>query len=457
MQQQKQSPDGGKSGGPSPDAPWPVSQLNAQVKNWIERLGHIWVEGQVTQVNMKSTWKLSYVTLRDVDQEASVQVTLSTSTLRNMATPLKNGDRVVMYGKPAFYAGRGSFSLWVTQVRHVGVGELLARIEELKRALAAEGLFDERLKRPLPFLPQRIGLITGRGSAAERDVLSVAKDRWPAVQFEVINTAVQGPNTVPEVLAALEKLESAPQVDVIIVARGGGSVEDLLPFSEEALSRAVSRMTTPVVSAIGHEPDNPVLDHVADVRAATPTDAAKRVVPDVVAERQYVSELRGRAAGALRGWVANEQRSLSNVRSRPVLADPMLPVARQQDLIAEAMQRKDRALGLAVRERRNHIMSLKAQVNALGPSQTLARGYSIVQVVPRDGTGPAVVTTVDQVQPGSQLRIRVPDGSLTAATMAVQPAPGGVEEKKKTAEQNNRNAGATAAEAGDANDERQED
>lgn len=457
MQQQKQSPKGGKSGGPSPDAPWPVSQLNAQVKNWIERLGHIWVEGQVTQVNMKSTWKLSYVTLRDVDQEASVQVTLSTSTLRNMATPLKNGDRVVMYGKPAFYAGRGSFSLWVTQVRHVGVGELLARIEELKRALAAEGLFDERLKRPLPFLPQRIGLITGRGSAAERDVLSVAKDRWPAVQFEVINTAVQGPNTVPEVLAALEKLESDPQVDVIIVARGGGSVEDLLPFSEEALSRAVSRMTTPVVSAIGHEPDNPVLDHVADVRAATPTDAAKRVVPDVVAERQYVSELRGRAAGALRGWVANEQRSLSNVRSRPVLADPMLPVARQQDLIAEAMQRKDRALGLAVRERRNHIMSLKAQVNALGPSQTLARGYSIVQVVPRDGTGPAVVTTVDQVQPGSQLRIRVPDGSLTAATMAVQPAPGGVEEKKKTAEQNNRNAGATAAEAGDANDERQED
>lgn len=457
MQQQKQSPDGGKSGGPSPDAPWPVSQLNAQVKNWIERLGHIWVEGQVTQVNMKSTWKLSYVTLRDVDQEASVQVTLSTSTLRNMATPLKNGDRVVMYGKPAFYAGRGSFSLWVTQVRHVGVGELLARIEELKRALAAEGLFDERLKRPLPFLPQRIGLITGRGSAAERDVLSVAKDRWPAVQFEVINTAVQGPNTVPEVLAALEKLESAPQVDVIIVARGGGSVEDLLPFSEEALSRAVSRMTTPVVSAIGHEPDNPVLDHVADVRAATPTDAAKRVVPDVVAERQYVSELRGRAAGALRGWVANEQRSLSNVRSRPVLADPMLPVARQQDLIAEAMQRKDRALGMAVRERRNHIMSLKAQVNALGPSQTLARGYSIVQVVPRDGTGPAVVTTVDQVQPGSQLRIRVPDGSLTAATMAVQPAPGGVEEKKKTAEQNNRNAGATAAEAGDANDERRED
>lgn len=422
----------GGGSGPSPDAPWPVAQLNSKVKQWIERLGHIWVEGQVTQVNMKPTWKLSYVTLRDVEQEASVQVTLSTSTLRSMATPLKNGDRVVMYGKPAFYAGRGSFSLWVTKVRHVGVGELLARIEELKRALAAEGLFDPRLKRPLPFLPRRIGLITGRGSAAERDVLSVAQDRWPAVQFEVINTAVQGPNTVPEVVAALQKLEADPNVDVIIVARGGGSVEDLLPFSEEALSRAVSRMNTPVVSAIGHEPDNPVLDHVADVRAATPTDAAKRVVPDVIAEKQYLAELRERAAGALRGWVAGEKRSLTDIRSRPVLSDPLLPVTRQQELIDEAIQRKDRALGMAVRERRNHIMSLKAQVNALGPSQTLARGYSVVQVVPRDGSGPAVVTTVDDVQPGSQLRIRVADGSVTAAAMAVQAAPGGVDTKVGT-------------------------
>ncbi|WP_246394988.1 exodeoxyribonuclease VII large subunit [Corynebacterium anserum] len=398
------------------------------MKQWIERLGHIWVEGQVTQVNMKPSWKLSYVTLRDVEQEASVQVTLSTSTLRSLTTPLNNGDRVVMYGKPAFYAGRGSFSLWVTRVRHVGIGELLARIEELKRALAAEGLFDPRLKRPLPFLPRRVGLITGRGSAAERDVLSVAQDRWPAVQFEVINTAVQGPNTVPEILAALEKLESNPDVDVVIVARGGGSVEDLLPFSEEALSRAVSRMTTPVVSAIGHEPDNPVLDHVADVRAATPTDAAKRVVPDVLAEKQYVMELRQRAAGALRSWVAGEKRSLSDLRSRPVLADPLLPVTRQREIIEEALQRKDRALGMTVREKRNQITSLKAQVNALGPSQTLARGYSIVQVVPRDGSGPAVVTTVNDVQPGSQLRIRVADGAITAAAMAVQAAPGGTEQ-----------------------------
>lgn len=409
----------------SPDTPWAVHELNTKVKQWIERLGHVWVEGQVTQVNMKSTWKLSYVTLRDVDQEMSIQVTTSTATLRDLPTPLRNGDRVVMYGKPAFYAGRGTFSLWVTRIKPVGIGELLARIEQLKRALSAEGLFDPRLKSPLPSLPNRIGLITGRGSAAERDVLSVAQDRWPNVSFEVINTAVQGPNTVPEVIEALRKLEQDPDVEVIIVARGGGSVEDLLPFSEEALIRQVSRMRTPVVSAIGHEPDNPLLDNVADLRAATPTDAAKRVVPDVTKEMQQVHELRQRSAQALRGWVLSEQRHLTQLRSRPALADPLLPVTRQQEIIAEALQRKDRALGVTVRDMRNQITSLKKQVDALGPSRTLARGYSIVQVVPRDGSGAQVVTTVDQVQPGSQLRIRVPDGSVTAAAMAVAGAPGG--------------------------------
>lgn len=408
----------------SAESPWAVHQLNLQIKQWVERLGHIWVEGQITQVNMKPTWKFSYITLRDVEQEMSVSVTMNTSTLQKLPTPLRNGDRVVMYGKPAFYAGRGSFSLWVTQVKPVGIGELLARIEQLKRALAAEGLFDPRLKTPLPFLPHKVGLITGRGSAAERDVLAVSHDRWPAVQFEVINTAVQGVNAVPEVIAALQKLEANPDVDVIIVARGGGSVEDLLPFSEEALARQVARMRTPVVSAIGHEPDNPVLDHVADLRAATPTDAAKRVVPDVTAELQYVLELRSRASSALRSWVGQERRHLDSVRSRPVMNNPLLPVTKQRDLIEEAMQRKDRALHNIIRHLRSEVHSYKAQVNALGPSQTLARGYSIVQVIPRDGSGAQVVTSVEDVTPGSQLRVRVPDGSITAATMGVSAAPG---------------------------------
>ncbi|RAV34778.1 exodeoxyribonuclease VII large subunit [Corynebacterium heidelbergense] len=415
-----------KPAGPpnSADSPWPVTQVNGKIKKWIERLGFLWVEGQITQVNYKNTWKLSYITLRDVDREESVPVTVSSSTLRNMSTPPKNGDRVIVYGKPAFYAGRGSFSLWVTEIRHVGVGELLARIERLKHALGAEGLFDDRIKSQLPFLPRRVGLITGRGSAAERDVLSVARDRWKNVQFLVVNTAVQGPNTVPEVTAALAQLDQDPEVDVIIVARGGGSVEDLLPFSEEALIRCVSGLKTPVVSAIGHEPDNPLLDYVADLRAATPTDAAKRVVPDVRAERQLLLELRDRSAGALTGWVRNERQHLATIRSRPVLADPLLPVTQQRELISTAAGRMDRALQLAVRERRAEISHLKSRVNALGPAQTLARGYAVMQVVPRDGSGPQVVTTIDEVSPGSQLRIRVQDGSITAAAMAVNPAHG---------------------------------
>ncbi|WP_231699685.1 MULTISPECIES: exodeoxyribonuclease VII large subunit [Corynebacterium] len=412
------------SGANTAESPWPVSQLNQQVKGWIERLGFVWVEGQITQVNIKPTWKLSYITLRDVEREASVQVTLSTKLAQSLPTPLRNGDRVLMYGKPAFYAGRGSFSLWVTEVRPVGIGELLARIEMLKKALSAEGLFDPRMKSPLPFLPTTVGLVTGRGSAAERDVLAVAQERWPEVTFRVINTAVQGPNTVPEVVQALTELEQDPAVDVIIVARGGGSVEDLLPFSEEALVRHVSRMRTPVISAIGHEPDNPLLDNVADVRAATPTDAAKRAVPDVVVERRQLVDLRQRAGGALRAWVQQERRGLEHTRSRPVMANPLLPVQQQQQLVAEAYQRKDRALGVIVRDMRSQVTSLKAQVNALGPSQTLARGYSIVQVVPRDGSDTHVVTTVDEVNPGSQLRIRVADGSVTAAAMAVSRSPG---------------------------------
>ncbi|MDN6461213.1 MAG: exodeoxyribonuclease VII large subunit, partial [Corynebacterium flavescens] len=224
----------------TPETPWPVGKVNEQVKGWIERLGYLWVEGQLTQVNVKPSWKLSYLTLRDVEQEKSVQLTCPPDLIRGLDAPLKDGDRVVVHGKPAFYAGRASFSLWTTEIRHVGIGDLLARIEKLRRTLAAEGLFEPSHKLPLPYLPQRIGLITGRGSAAERDVLSVAADRWPAVQFRVINTAVQGANAVPQVIDALRTLDADPEVDVIIIARGGGSVEDLLPFSEEALQRAVA-------------------------------------------------------------------------------------------------------------------------------------------------------------------------------------------------------------------------
>ncbi|OFS23519.1 exodeoxyribonuclease VII large subunit [Corynebacterium sp. HMSC04H06] len=406
----------------TPDTPWPVGKVNDQVKGWIERLGFLWVEGQLTQINVKNTWKLSYLTLRDVEQEKSVQLTCPTHLIRSLPTPLKDGDRVIIRGKPAFYAGRGSFSLWTTEIRHVGLGELLARIEMLRKQLAAEGLFDPARKKRLPYLPGKVGLITGRGSAAERDVISVAQARWPAVQFRVINTAVQGRSTVPEVIDALQQLDRDPEVDVIIIARGGGSVEDLLPFSEEALQRAVAAAATPVVSAIGHEPDSPVLDNVADLRAATPTDAAKRVVPDVMEEKALINETRQRMAGALRGWVDNQRRGLANIRSRPVLADPLSPITARREEIDRARATMRRDVNYLLDRENNRVSALRAQVSALGPAATLQRGYSVVQVVPRDGSGPEVVTSYQQSPPGSQLRIRVADGSVTAAAMAAKPA-----------------------------------
>lgn len=399
-----------------------MGQVNDQVKGWIERLGYLWVEGQLTQINYKPTWKLSYLTLRDVQQEKSVQLTCSSSMLHNLPTPLKDGDRVIVHGKPAFYAGRGSFSLWTTEIRHVGIGDLLARIEKLRAQLAAEGLFDPARKRPLPYLPQKIGLITGRGSAAERDVMAVARDRWPAVQFRVINTAVQGANTVPEVISALQELDADAEIDVIIIARGGGSVEDLLPFSEEALQRAVVAASTPVVSAIGHEPDSPVLDNVADLRAATPTDAAKRVVPSVAEERAVIAEARSRMAAALRGWVERERRGLDNIRSRPVLADPMTPIRARREEVERMRTSMRRELRVLLDRETRHVESLRARVSALGPSATLARGYSIVQVLPKNGSDPEVVSSYEQSPPGAQLRIRVGDGSITAVSMASQAA-----------------------------------
>ena len=406
----------------TPETPWPVGKVNDQVKGWIERLGYLWVEGQLTQINFKPTWKLSYLTLRDVQQEKSVQLTCPSSMLQSLSAPLKDGDRVIVHGKPAFYAGRGSFSLWTTEIRHVGIGDLLARIEKLRQQLSAEGLFDPARKRALPYLPHKIGLITGRGSAAERDVMSVAHDRWPAVQFRIINTAVQGANTVPEVIDGLQQLDADPEVDVIIITRGGGSVEDLLPFSEEALQRAVSAAGTPVVSAIGHEPDSPVLDNVADLRAATPTDAAKRVVPSVVEERAIVAEARSRMAGALRGWVERERRGLDNIRSRPVMADPMTPIRTRREEVDRTRTTMRREIDVMLEREVRHVESLRARISALGPSATLARGYSIVQVVPKDGSGPEVVTSYEQSPPGAQLRIRVGDGSITAVSMASQAA-----------------------------------
>ncbi|TDZ79093.1 Exodeoxyribonuclease 7 large subunit [Mycobacteroides salmoniphilum] len=399
--------------GTSPENPWPVRAVATRVAKWIDRLGQVWVEGQLTQIDVRPGSKTVFMVLRDPSADMSLTVTCPPDMVRNAPVKLTEGTQVVVCGKPTFYTVRGSFSLRLSEIRAVGMGELLARIERLRQLLAAEGLFDVRLKRPVPFLPSRIGLITGRASAAEHDVTSVALARWPAVQFAVRNTPVQGPHAVAEIVAALQALDADPSVDVIVLARGGGSVEDLLPFSDETLCRAISACRTPVVSAVGHEPDNPLSDLVADLRAATPTDAAKKLVPDAAAEQALILDLRRRSAQALRNWVQREQRGLDQVRSRPVLADPLRMVTVRHDEINVARTALRRDTKRLVESETQRVSHLSAQLATLGPAATLARGYSVVQRVRDDGTV-EVLRTVADAPAGASLRVRVSDGAVTA-------------------------------------------
>jgi len=326
---------------------------------------------------------------------------------------LVEGVQVVVCGKPNFYTGRGSFTLRLSEIRAVGIGELLARIERLRRLLDAEGLFDPRLKLPIPFLPSTIGLITGRASAAERDVTSVTAARWPAVRFAVRNTAVQGPTAVAQIVSALKELDSDPDVDVIVLARGGGSVEDLLPFSDETLCRAIAACRTPVVSAVGHEPDNPLSDLVADLRAATPTDAAKKVVPDTAAEQHLLNDLRRRSAQALRNWVSREERALAQLRSRPVLAEPLAALTARADEIHRARSAVRRDISRLIDVEAEHVGHLSARLATLGPAATLARGYAVVQTVAAQGPA-AVLRSTRDAPAGTRLRVRVADGAIAA-------------------------------------------
>jgi exodeoxyribonuclease VII large subunit len=398
----------------SAENPFPVRAVAIRVKGWIDKLGSVWVEGQLAQITMRSNTSTVFMVLRDPAADMSLSVTCSRDLVLRAPVKLTEGTQVVVCGKPSFYTVRGTFSLRLSEIRAVGIGELLARIERLRRLLDAEGLFDPRLKRPIPFLPNMIGLITGRASAAERDVTTVAAARWPAVRFAVRNTAVQGPNAVAQIVEALRELDQDPDVDVIVIARGGGSVEDLLPFSDETLCRVISACRTPVISAVGHEPDNPLCDLVADLRAATPTDAAKKVVPDTAVEQRLIGELRQRSAQALRNWVSREQHALVQLRSRPVLADPLRLVTVRADEVQRtrsALRRDITRLVTAETERVGH---LAARLSTLGPAATLARGYAVVQVATQ--TAMEVLRSIDGAPAGARLRVRVADGAITAVS-----------------------------------------
>jgi exodeoxyribonuclease VII large subunit len=397
----------------SAENPFPVRAVAIRVAGWIDKLGTVWVEGQLAQITMRPDSKTVFMVLRDPAADMSLTVTCSRDLVLRAPVKLAEGIQVVVCGKPSFYTGRGTFSLRLSEIRAVGVGELLARIDRLRRLLDAEGLFDPRLKRPIPFLPNTIGLITGRASAAERDVTTVAAARWPAVRFAVRNTAVQGPNAVPQIVEALRELDRDHDVDVIVVARGGGSVEDLLPFSDETLCRAIAACRTPVISAVGHEPDNPLCDLVADLRAATPTDAAKEVVPDTAAEQRLVDDLRRRSGQALRNWVSREQRTLAQLRSRPVLADPLKALTARTEEVHRARSAIRRDISRLVAAETERVGHLAARLATLGPAATLARGYAVVQTVPAAGPA-AVLRSVNDAPAGTRLRVRVSDGPVAA-------------------------------------------
>ena len=388
------------------ESPVPVRTVLQLVGGWIGRLGRVWVEGQIAECAVRGN--AVFLTLRDPIAAVSVRVICSRQVFDAAEPPPADGARVVILARPDFNANRGSFALTALEIRAVGVGELLARLEKLRRQLASEGLFSAERKRVLPFLPNVIGLICGRDSAAQRDVMQNAGRRWPAVRFRVEQTAVQGPYATGELIDALGRLEADPEVDVIVIARGGGSLEDLLPFSDETLIRAVAASRKPVVSAIGHEQDTPLLDYVADVRASTPTDAAKRVVPDVAEQLALVTQLRDRARRSVTGWLDRETAWLAAVRSRPALADPVREIERQAERVDALRQRARMSLDASLTRGRDDVAHTRARLLALSPASTLRRGYAIVQ-----HAGDGVVRGAAEVEPGETLTVRFAADQLT--------------------------------------------
>lgn len=389
--------------------PWPVRHLSAKVAEYIQRMPSVWVEGQVVQLSRRPGTTLAFLTLRDTEADVSLPVSLHTRVLEQATTDITEGAHVVVHVTPAYWPKRGTLQMQADQIRAVGVGELLARIEHLKRVLAAEGLFAVERKAALPFLPQVVGLVCGRESKAEHDVVVNARARWPEVRFEIREVAVQGPQAVAQVSAAIAELDADARVEVIVVARGGGSVEDLLPFSNETLVRAAAACRTPLVSAIGHETDSPLLDLVADRRASTPTDAAKCIVPDVGEERARLLQARTRIRGAVTHLLRREGDGLAALRTRPALARPQVMLQERADHVARLRGASARALDDAVRSAAAEVGRLGAQVRALSPAATLDRGYAVVQK--QDG---AVVRDSHEVTPGERLRLRVAHGTIGA-------------------------------------------
>lgn len=400
---------------PTVDEPWPVALLATKIKGWIDRLGSAWVEGEITQWG--SSGGNVYGKLKDLHDDATVGFAVWSSVRSRIPEDLKQGDRVVALVKPNYWVKGGTLTMQVLDMRHVGLGDLLERLERLRSTLTAEGLFDAARKRPLPFLPGCVGLVTGKDSDAEKDVLRNAQLRWPAVRFRVVHAAVQGDRAVGEVISAIRELDADPEVEVIIVARGGGDFQNLLAFSDEKLVRAASACTTPLVSAIGHEADRPLLDEVADLRASTPTDAAKRVIPDVVDELARVQQVRARLTMRMSSLIAREIDRIEQLRSRPSLRDPSTLIDRRADELSRYVGRAGEIVELRLDRAGESITGLKAHVRSLSPQRTLDRGYAIAQL-----PGGRVLRAAADARAGAAVLLTLADGTVST-TVDRGPAP----------------------------------
>jgi exodeoxyribonuclease VII large subunit len=395
----------------SSESPAPVRVVSEAIKEYVERLGPIWIEGEISELNERSGG-MAFMRLRDT----SVDMSLSVMCYKNVLAavqPLPANARVVIHAKASWFTKNGSLTMSAKEIRQVGVGELLARLEALKGVLAAEGLFGADRKVALPKLPRKVGLICGRNTDAEKDVVENARRRWPAVEFEIREVAVQGAAAVVEVSAALRELEDMNEVDVIIITRGGGSFEDLLPFSDESLVRLAASCETPIVSAIGHEKDSPLLDLVADYRASTPTDAAKRVVPDIEQEISDINKIRDRMYRRLLSSVEYELNQIAQLRNRPVMKDPGVMIKVRKDDLTALRDRSHRGFKALLDIEKKEIKGVIAHLRSLSPQSTMDRGYAVVQS--DDGK---IVRDATKLKAGSVLRIRAAKGEAKASVLA---------------------------------------
>ena len=402
-----QSGESSESRVSSEQTPWSVANFTNTLKEWITRLGNVWVEGQISQISPKKD--VFFGELRDLVADKGFSIHSRRPDVLAAVSELSAGDRVVALVHPDFWERSGKTSMDVLAIRKVGLGELLERIERLRQQLIKEGLTLAERKQPLPFLPNLIGLITGANSDAEKDVLQNTKARWPEVQFKVQHTPVQGDKAAPEIIKAIELLDADPEVDVIVLARGGGSFQDLLVFSDEKVVRAVANCKTPIVSAIGHENDRPLTDEVADVRASTPTDAAKLIVPDVIEERKKIAQALERISLRVVGFVQNQFELILGIRSRPILANPFTLVDERALQISQLEQSLSSQINNTLEKQQLLITGLRGQVRALSPKLTLDRGYAVV----RDLNG-HVLTEPRQAKTGQKLKITLSRGDLGA-------------------------------------------